>query len=141
MFFRDNITRGSGLNRVPLPRISWHDSNRPNNRSLRTCRRDSYRRNLLFADGAVMEWAFDTVVDRTPNPTGRAEAAHPVDVGHPPHRPAGADLSPRQAVVIERPRWNLTLFKVHFGLLTLNGYTKPGPCECWSSLARHRVFA
>jgi hypothetical protein len=26
--------------------------------------------------------------------------------------------------VIERPRWNLTLFKVHFGLLTLKGYTK-----------------
>jgi len=36
----------------------------------------------------------------------------------------GEDLSPRQAVVIERPRWNLTLFKVHFGLLTLKGYTK-----------------
>ena len=36
----------------------------------------------------------------------------------------GAELSPRQAVVIERPRWNLTLFKVHFGLLTLKGYTK-----------------
>ena len=26
--------------------------------------------------------------------------------------------------MIERPRWNLTLFKVHFGLLTLKGYTK-----------------
>jgi hypothetical protein len=26
--------------------------------------------------------------------------------------------------VIERPRWDLTLFKVHFGLLTLKGYTK-----------------
>jgi len=26
--------------------------------------------------------------------------------------------------VIERPRWNLTLFKIHFGLLTLKGYTK-----------------
>jgi len=26
--------------------------------------------------------------------------------------------------VIERPRWNLTIFKVHFGLLTLKGYTK-----------------
>jgi hypothetical protein len=26
--------------------------------------------------------------------------------------------------VIERPKWNLTLFKVHFGLLTLKGYTK-----------------
>ena len=45
-------------------------------------------------------------------------------VGQRPRRPPGADLSPRQAVVIERPRWNLTLFKVHFGLLTLKGYTK-----------------
>ncbi len=45
-------------------------------------------------------------------------------VGRRPHRKVGADLSPRQAVVIERPRWNLTLFKVHFGLLTLKGYTK-----------------
>jgi hypothetical protein len=26
--------------------------------------------------------------------------------------------------VIEKPRWNLTIFKVHFGLLTLKGYTK-----------------
>ncbi len=68
-------------------------------------------------------------------------AAHPVNVGHPPHRPAGADLLPRQAVEIERPRWNLTLFKVQFELLTLNGYTKPEPCECWSSLARHGVSA
>jgi hypothetical protein len=28
------------------------------------------------------------------------------------------------AVVIETPRYDLTLFKVHFGLLTLKGYTK-----------------
>lgn len=26
--------------------------------------------------------------------------------------------------MIERPRWDLTIFKVHFGLLTLKGYTK-----------------
>ena len=26
--------------------------------------------------------------------------------------------------MIERPRWNLTLFKIDFGLLTLKGYTK-----------------
>jgi len=26
--------------------------------------------------------------------------------------------------VIERPQWNLTIFKVRFGLLTLKGYTK-----------------
>jgi hypothetical protein len=28
------------------------------------------------------------------------------------------------AVVIETPRWDPTLFKVHFGLVTLKGYTK-----------------
>ncbi len=26
--------------------------------------------------------------------------------------------------MIEKPRWNLTIFKVYFGLLTLKGYTK-----------------
>jgi hypothetical protein len=35
-----------------------------------------------------------------------------------------ADLSPRLAAVIETPRWDLTPFKVHFGRLTLKGYTK-----------------
>jgi len=33
-------------------------------------------------------------------------------------------IEDNEAVVIERPRWNLTLFKVHFGLLTLKAYTK-----------------
>ena len=40
-------------------------------------------------------------------------------------RPAGTGQpSPKLAVVIERPQYDLTLFKVHFGLLTLKGYTK-----------------
>ena len=55
--------------------------------------------------------------------------------------------------MIERPRWNLTLFKVHFGLLTLKGYTKGehvlrfeaivhntrrcAAAGCWTS-SRHR---
>lgn len=83
-----------------------------------------YSRNLIFANGAVMERAFDTVVDRTRSRLDVPRLRTLFGVGHRPHRPVGADLSPRQAVVIERPRWNLTLFKVHFGLLTLKGYTK-----------------
>jgi hypothetical protein len=83
-----------------------------------------YSRNLIFASGAVMERAFDTVVDRTRIRLDVPRLRTLFGVGHRPHRGAGADLSPRQAVVIERPRWNLTLFKVHFGLLTLKGYTK-----------------
>lgn len=82
-----------------------------------------YSRNLIFASGAVMERAFDTIVDRTRTRLDVPRLRTLFGVGKRP-RHHGADLSPRQAVVIERPRWNLTLFKVHFGLLTLKGYTK-----------------
>jgi hypothetical protein len=34
------------------------------------------------------------------------------------------DLSPRVAAVIEKPPFGLTIFKIHFGALTLKGYTK-----------------
>ena len=85
-----------------------------------------YSRNLIFASGAQMERAFDTVVDRTRVRLDVPRLRTLFGVGHRPRRVAGADLSPRQAVVIERPQWNLTLFKVHFGLLTLKGYTKGG---------------
>ena len=70
-----------------------------------------------------MEKAFDAVVDRTRARLDVPKLRTLFGVGQRP-RWHGADLSPRQAVVIERPRWNLTLFKVHFGLLTLKGYTK-----------------
>src|SRR4029450_2913795 len=75
------------------------------------------------ASGAVMERLFDTMVDRTRARLDVPKLRTLFGVGQRP-RWHGPDLSPRQAVVIERPRWNLTLFKVHFGLLTLKGYTK-----------------
>jgi len=87
-----------------------------------------YSRNLIFASGAVMERAFDSIVDRTRARLDVPRLRTLFGVGQRPRRKAGADLSPRQAVVIERPRWNLTLFKVHFGLLTLKGYTKASTC-------------
>ena len=82
-----------------------------------------YSRNLIFASGAVMERTFDTIVDRTRTRIDVPKLRTLFGVGQRPRR-RGEDLSPRQAVVIEKPRWNLTLFKVHFGLLTLKGYTK-----------------
>lgn len=82
-----------------------------------------YSRNLIFASGQVMERLFDTVVDRTRTRLDVPKLRTLFGVGQRPRNPSG-DLSPRQAIVIERPRWNLTLFKVHFGLLTLKGYTK-----------------
>jgi hypothetical protein len=82
-----------------------------------------YSRNLLFRSGAQMDRVFDTVVDRT-----RSRLDVPVlrtlfGAKARPHRDRTSG-PPRLAVVIETPRYDLTLFKVHFGLLTLKGYTK-----------------
>ena len=81
-----------------------------------------YSRNLIFACGARMDRVFGTVADRT-----RSRLDVPVlrTLFGVKKRPAGtAEPSPKLAVVIERPAYDLTLFKVHFGLLTLKGYTK-----------------
>jgi len=82
-----------------------------------------YSRNLIFDSPKIMERLFDTVVDRT-----RARLDVPAvrtlfGVGQRPRR-SDPELSPSQGVVIQRPRWNLTIFKVHFGLLTLKAYSK-----------------
>jgi hypothetical protein len=83
-----------------------------------------YSRNLLFASGAVMDRVFNTVVDRTRSRLDVPTVRTLFGSRGRPHRKPGFELSPRQAVVIEKPQWNLTIFKVRFGLLTLKGYTK-----------------
>ncbi|MBA3528066.1 MAG: hypothetical protein H0T91_01890, partial [Propionibacteriaceae bacterium] len=82
-----------------------------------------YSRNLIFDSPKMMERLFETIVDRT-----RARLDVPAvrtlfGVGQRPRRP-DPELSPRQGVVISRPHWNLTIFKIHFGLLTVKAYTK-----------------
>jgi hypothetical protein len=82
-----------------------------------------YSRNLIFDSPKTMERLFETVVDRT-----RARLDVPTlrtlfGVGARPRRP-DPELSPRQGVLIQRSRFNLTIFKVHFGKLTLKAYTK-----------------
>ena len=81
-----------------------------------------YSRNLLFKVGDQMERVFDAMVDRTRSrldvPTLRMLFA----AKHRPH--TRGEVSSRLSAVIERPRYGLTLFKVHFGLLTLKAYTK-----------------
>jgi hypothetical protein len=80
-------------------------------------------RNLLFRVGGQMDRMFNTVVDRT---RSRLDVPTLRTLFGTKHRPRikTRDLSPRLGAVIERPRYGLTLFKVHFGLLTLKAYTK-----------------
>ena len=83
-----------------------------------------YSRNLLFTIGAQMDKVFDRVVDRT-----RSRLDVPIlrtlfGAKQRPGRNGTPDLSLKLAAVIETPRFDLTLFKLHFGNLTLKAYTK-----------------
>jgi hypothetical protein len=81
-----------------------------------------YSRNLIFASGARMDRVFGAVADRT---RSRLDVPALRTLSGVKQRPAGtAEPSLKLAAVIERPAYDLTLFKVHFGLLTLKGYTK-----------------
>jgi hypothetical protein len=82
-----------------------------------------YSRNLLFGSGAQMDTVFEAIVHRT-----RSRLTVPVlrtlFGAHRRPRTNRSDLSPRLAAVIETPQYGLTIFKVHFGALTVKGYTK-----------------
>src|SRR6266571_4768711 len=81
-----------------------------------------YSRNLIFASGARMDRVFGTIAGRT---RSRLDVPALRTLSGVRQRPAGtAGPSLKLAVVTERPKYDLTLFKVHFGLLTLKGYTK-----------------
>lgn len=54
---------------------------------------------------------------------------------------SGQELSDQQAVVIEKPRWNLTIFKVHFGHLTLKAYTKGERVLRFEAIVHHAKSA
>jgi hypothetical protein len=71
-----------------------------------------------------MDRVFNTVLDRTRSRLDVPSLRTLFGAKQRPGRNGTPDPSPRLAVMIEKPRWDLTLFKVHFGLLTLKGYTK-----------------
>jgi hypothetical protein len=82
-----------------------------------------YSRNLLFRSGATMERVFAAIIDRT-----RARIDVPVlktlfGFKSRPHRDRKGG-PPRLAAVTETPAYDLTVFKLHFGKLTLKAYTK-----------------
>ena len=83
-----------------------------------------YSRNLLFGSGAQMDRVFNTVLDRSRSRLDVPTLRTLFGAKQRPGRNGTADQSSRLAAVIEKPRWDLTLFKVHFGLLTFKGYTK-----------------
>jgi hypothetical protein len=81
-----------------------------------------YSRNLLFVRGAQLEQVFQRMVDRT---RGRLDVRQVRTLFGTARRPHWHwKRRPRVAVVLETPVYDLTVFKVHFGKLTLKAYTK-----------------
>jgi hypothetical protein len=80
-----------------------------------------YSRNLLFTVGAQMDQVFDRAVDRTRSRLDVPTLRTLFGAKQRPGRNGTPDLSLQLAAVIETPRYDLTLFKVHFGLSGVEG--------------------
>ena len=82
-----------------------------------------YSRNLVFHDGRGMDHVFQGLIDRTRAPLD-IRAVKTIFGFRQRHRRYRKKESPRYEVVVERPEYDLTVFKVHCGRLTLKIYTK-----------------
>ena len=81
-----------------------------------------YSRNLLFDLGSQMEQVFQALIDRSRAPLNLQTIKTILGYRHRPkyHKRKG----PQWEVAVERPTYDLTIFKLHCGNLTLKIYTK-----------------
>jgi len=95
-----------------------------------------YSRNLLFRNGRRMEEVFDGVIDRT---RSRLDIKRVLTIfGRKQRRFKRKGPPVREQVVLETPVYNLTVFKIHFGKLTLKIYTK-GECVLRCEAIAHSI--
>lgn len=80
-----------------------------------------YSRNLLFQSGRQMEEVFNGVIDRTRVPLNVPTVK---TVFGWKSRPRRSGKRSRCEVAVEKPEYDLTVFKVHFQRLTSKVYTK-----------------
>ena len=82
-----------------------------------------YSRNLLFTRGTELEQVFQGIIDRTRARLDVKTLKTILGTKRRPFQRAGRK-APRQEVVVERPAYDLTVFKIHFGKITAKCYTK-----------------
>jgi len=83
-----------------------------------------YSRNLLFTRGREMEQVFNGVIDRTRVPLDIEAVKTLFGYKRRPFQRTKSGVPPRIRVAVERPVYNLTVFKVHFRRLTVKAYSK-----------------
>jgi len=90
-----------------------------------SCFQLEYSRTLLFARGTMLEEVYQGFIDRTRRTLDVPTQKTIFGRKHRPHvlRQAGA-TTPRIERVVEGSAYDLTVFKVHFGRMTLKVYDK-----------------
>jgi hypothetical protein len=82
-----------------------------------------YSRNLLFHNPGQLEACFQGMIDRTRSRLDIKRLRTIFGRKRRPWRP-GPQKQPREEVCVQRPSYDLTIFKVHFGAMTVKLYTK-----------------
>ena len=83
-----------------------------------------YSQNLWFRSGRQMDEIFQALIDRTRAPLDLDRIKTIFGDKNRPHRDTRKKNPTRWGVVVETPRYDLTVFKVHYGKMTLKIYTK-----------------
>lgn len=84
---------------------------------------EEYSRNLLFLRGSELEQVFQGTLDRTRSLLDVKTLKTIFGTKRRPFR-CKHNKEPRCEVVVERPVYDLTVFKLHFGKITAKMYTK-----------------
>jgi|GEM_PF-160074 len=83
-----------------------------------------YSRNLLFRRGRVLDQVFQSTIDRTRAPLQLKTIKTIFGSKDRPHFRWKAKRTPRLEVVVETPVYHLTVFKIHYGKVTIKMYSK-----------------
>ena len=83
-----------------------------------------YSRNLIFDVGGDMDQVFQALIDRSRAPLDLKTIKTILGYKHRPKYRRRATRSAEWQVAVERPTYDLTVFKLHCGKLTLKIYTK-----------------
>ncbi len=97
-----------------------------------------YSRNLIFTRGNVMDQVFEGIVDRTRSKLDVKSVKTIFGEKHRPHRRREHTKEPRFENVVEKPVYNLTVFKINYDKITTKMYTK-GECVLRIEIVVHNT--
>jgi len=83
-----------------------------------------YSRNLLFQSGRQMDEIFQALIDRSRSPLDLDRVKTIFGDKKRPHCDTRKKNPTRWGVVVEKPAYDVTIFKVHYGKMTLKIYSK-----------------